>query len=67
LLTNVTWLPRVTVMFFVLTVLFAIVIVGVLVSPLPVGGVGDGDVPPLIEVPPHDAVPNANVPAVANP
>ena len=35
--TNVTWLPRVTVMLFGLTALFAIVIVGVLVPPPPGG------------------------------
>src|SRR5437867_3970020 len=65
LLTNVTWLPRVTVMFFGLTALFAIVIV--LVPVPPAGGVGDGDVPPpLVEPPPQAATAAASALAATN-
>jgi hypothetical protein len=66
LFTNVTWLPRVTVMLFGLTALFAIVTVGGLVPPPPGVGVGDGDVVPvLVEPPPHAATTNASPPVAA--
>ena len=65
LFTNVTWLPRGTVMLFGLTALFAIVMVGVLVPPPPGAGVGDGA--GAGEPPPHAATTNASATATTNP
>ena len=67
LFTNLTWLPRGTVMLFELTALFAIVIVGVLVPPAVGGaGVGAGAGAGDGEPPPHAVTTDASAPMTAN-